>query len=244
MVIPAFNSSHATFLWNSSFGELFSFLWQILHFTTLVQRKKNSFAHCVPFVKSKQNSNSAVGTWIPPWTIMNCKTNYVAIISYCNFVLVEDIGNYLQSHFYLPCYWLKNNQSRATISTTAIPPYARTFFKLTSLFGLLTPTMYMESWLLTKQITSLSDATYEDSHPMRNSTPMGTQTSPSSSLWICKDQPAKLHGAKRTITWTNAIIKSAENTFFFNSSSFFYLSASKYKPFFSTKLFFSRLVLQ
>ena len=61
--------------------------------------------------------------------------------------------------------------------------------------------------------------TYEDGHPMRDSTHMGTRNSPSSSLWICMDQPPKLHGTERTVTKTNAIVKSAENTSFGNSSS-------------------------
>ena len=44
------------------------------------------------------------------------------------------IGNYLRSHFYVLRDWLKNNQSRATISISAVPSYVRPFFKLTSFF--------------------------------------------------------------------------------------------------------------
>ena len=117
-----------------SFGELFSFLNGNFCLLQPVYNAKNSFTHCIPFVKSKQNSNSAVGTWILPWIIMNCMTNYVAMISYCNFVLRENIGNYLRSHFYMPHDWLKNNQSRAAISTSAVPRHVSAFFKLTSLF--------------------------------------------------------------------------------------------------------------
>ena len=100
--------------------------------TTQQKKKKNSFAHCVPFVKSKQNSNSAVGTWIPPWTIMKCMTNYVAMISYFNFVLVENIIYGVT--FYVPRDWQKNNQSRATISTSAVPLHVCAFFKLIPFF--------------------------------------------------------------------------------------------------------------
>ena len=40
--------------------------------------------------------------------------------------------------FYVLRDWLKNNQSRAAISTSAVTPHVRGFFKLTDL---LTPTM-------------------------------------------------------------------------------------------------------
>ena len=74
---------------------------------------------------------------------------------------------------------------------------------------------------------------------MRDYTYMGTQNSPSSSLWICTNQPSKLHGTERTVTKTNAIVKSAENNYFCNYSSFLlYWSFSKCKPFFSTELLF------
>ena len=46
----------------------------------------------------------------------------------------NSIGNYLRSHFYMPCDWLKINQSQAAISTYAVPPHVCAFFKLTSLF--------------------------------------------------------------------------------------------------------------
>ena len=51
-----------------------------------------------------------------------------------------------------------------------------------------------------------------------------------SNLWICKDQPLKLHGTERTVTKMNTIAKSAENTSFCNSSSFF-IYFFKCKPF-------------
>ena len=35
--------------------------------------------------------------------------------------------------FYAPLDWLKNNQSWAAISTSAIPPHVHAFFKLTDL---------------------------------------------------------------------------------------------------------------
>ena len=43
------------------------------------------------------------------------------------FCFVENIGNYLRSHFFVLRDWLKNNQSRAAISTSAVPPYVRAF---------------------------------------------------------------------------------------------------------------------
>ena len=68
---------------------------------------------------------------------MDPSLNYydnVAMISYCNFVLGENVGNHLRSHFYEPRDWLKNNQSRGAISTSAVPPYVRAFFKLTPFY--------------------------------------------------------------------------------------------------------------
>ena len=64
---------------------------------------------------------------------------------------------------------------------------------------------------------------HKDDHPMRGSTDVGTQNSPSSSLWICMDQPPKLHETERTVTKTNAIVKSAENTSFLQLFYFFSL---------------------
>ena len=93
-----------------------------------------------------------------------------------------------------------------------------------------------ESWLLTKQATSPCGGTYEDSHPMRDSTHMGTPNSPSSSLWICTDQPPKLQRTERTVTKTNAIVKSAEKTVFL-LFFFLYLSLNinpLFQPNFST----------
>ena len=74
--------------------------------------------------------------------------------------------------------------------------------------------------------------TYEDGHPMRVSAYVGTQSSPSSNLWICMDQPPKLHETERTLTKTNGMVKSAKNTSSCNSSSFLlcFISFTKYKP--------------
>ena len=138
--------------------------------------------------------------------------------------------------FYVLLDWLKNNQSRDAISTSAVPLHVHVFFKLTSLFAFWHQRCNTESWLLTKQATSPCGGTYKEGHPMRDSAHVGTQNSPFSSLWICTDQPPKLHGTERTVTKTNAIVKSAENSSFCNSSSFLFISFSKYKPFFSTKL--------
>ena len=60
--------------------------------------------------------------------------------------------------------------------------------------------------------------TYEDGYLMRDSTHVGTQISPSSSLWICTDQPPKLYETERTVTKTNTLVKSSENTSFCNYS--------------------------
>ena len=79
----------------------------------------------------------------------------------------------------------------------------------------LTPTMYHR--ILTAVKTgSESMWRYIQGYSMH----MWTQNSLTSSLWICKDQPPKLHGTERTVTKTNVIAKSAENTSFCNSSSF------------------------
>ena len=98
----------------------------------------------------------------------------------------------------------------------------------------------MESWLLPKQATSPSSVVHMKVILRGYSTHLGTQNSPSSSLWICKDQPPKLHGTERIVTKTNAIAKSAENTSFCNYSSFLLsLSISLIiNPFFSTELLF------
>ena len=55
--------------------------------------------------------------------------------------------------FYVPCDWLKINQSRAIISTSAIQPHVHAFFKLTLLFPFWHQRCNMESWLLVKQAT-------------------------------------------------------------------------------------------
>ena len=53
--------------------------------------------------------------------------------------------------------------------------------------------------LLTKQATSSRSTTLEVGHPMRDSTHVRTQNSPSS-LWICTEQPIILH---RRCPWCN-----------------------------------------
>ena len=40
--------------------------------------------------------------------------------------------------FYMPRIWLKSNQSRVAIITSAVPPHVHAFFKLTDLFSFLT----------------------------------------------------------------------------------------------------------
>ena len=120
----------------------------------------------------------------------------------------------------MPRDWLKNNQSLAAISTSAVPQHVRAFFKLTSLFPFWCQRFNTESWLLTKQAKSPCCTTYQEGYLMRDSTHMGTQNSSSSSLWIYTDQPPKLHRTERTVTKPNAIFKSAENTSFCNYSSF------------------------
>ena len=64
------------------------------------------------------------------------------------------IGNYLRGHFYVPSDWLKNNQSRAAIITSSVPPHVHAFFKLASLLLLWRQRCNTESWLLLKQDTS------------------------------------------------------------------------------------------
>ena len=46
----------------------------------------------------------------------------------------HDDHDALRSHFYVPRGWLKNNQSRAAVSTSAVQPHVCAFFKLTSFF--------------------------------------------------------------------------------------------------------------
>ena len=132
----------------------------------------------------------------------------------------------------MPRDWLKNKQSRVAISTSAVPPHVRAYFKLTSLLALWRQWCNTESWLLTKQATIPCGATYEDTLRTWGPKILLLQT-----LWICKDQPPKLHGTKRTVTMTNAIAKSAGNTSFCNSPSFLlFIYFFKYKPFFSIEL--------
>ena len=109
-----------------------------------------------------------------------------------------------------------------------------TFFKLTSLFPFWHQGCNTESWLLTKKAKSPCCATYGEGHPMRLSTYVGTQNSPSSSLWICADQPPKLHGTERTVTKTNAKVC---RKYLFLQLFFFSLSLSlNINPFYSNKL--------
>ena len=70
---------------------------------------------------------------------------------------------------------------------------------------------------------------------MRDSTHEETQNFPSSSFWICTDQPPKQHETERTVTKTNAIVKYAEKNPLF-AILLFFISFTKYKSFFSTKL--------
>ena len=133
------------------------------------------------------------------------------------------IWNYLRSHF-LCALWLAEKQpTTGPISMSVIPLHVCVFFKLTPFFSFWHQRCNTESWLLTKQAMSPCGAIYEESHPMRDSIHIGTQNSPSSSLWICTDQPPKLYVTERTVTKTKAIVKSAENTSFYNYSSFLYL---------------------
>ena len=121
--------------------------------------------------------------------------------------------------FYVYRACLKNNQSRAAISASAVPPHVRAFFKLKDTNDV---TRNLDCWRNRLRV-SMWRTTYEDGHSMRDSTHVGNQNSPSSSLWICTDQPPKLHVTEKTVTKTNAIVKSAENISFCNSSSFLYL---------------------
>ena len=135
----------------------------------------------------------------------------------------------------MPRDWLKNNQSLTTISTSAVPLHVRAFFKLTSFFSLWCQRCYTESWLLTKQATASSKVHTRTVIPRETLRTWGSKIL----LWICADQPPKLHETERTVTNTNAIAKSAENTSFCNSFSFLpflYLSLNK-------NSFFNRIVV-
>ena len=100
-------------------------------------------------------------------------------------------------------------------------------------------TQNLDSWRSRLQVSNNTWHTiYEDGYPMRDSMHVGTKNSPSSSLWIYTNQPPKLHETERTVTMTNAIIKSAENASFCNYSSFllYFISFTKYKPFFFNQI--------
>ena len=51
----------------------------------------------------------------------------------------------LEIIYWVSFYMLKNKQSQATMSTSAVPPHVHMFFKLTDLFYLLTPTIHMRT---------------------------------------------------------------------------------------------------
>ena len=120
--------------------------------------------------------------------------------------------------FYVPHDWLKNKQLRATIKhichTTTHARVLQTNRPLFP-FDINDITQNLDCWQSRLLVSkSMWHTTYENSHPMRDSTHVGTQNSPSSSLWICMDQPPRLHETVRTVTKTNAIVKSSENTSF------------------------------
>ena len=64
--------------------------------------------------------------------------------------------------FYMPRDWLKNNQSRAAISTFAIPPHVHTLFKLTSLypFHATNVTRNLDCWRIRPPVTTACGALY------------------------------------------------------------------------------------
>ena len=109
-----------------------------------------------------------------------------------------------------------------SISTTVLPPHVRAFFKLTSLFALWRQRCNSESWLLTKQALSPCGATPDDT--------LHTLGPKILLLQVFKSDRAikktKQNGTERTVTLTNAIAKSAENTSFSNSSFLLSLSIS------------------
>ena len=151
--------------------------------------------------------------------------------------MIECIGNYLWG---LPftCPHVKTTNHKLLSVHLPYPTRARVLQTNKSLFpfdtnGIIRNLDCWRSRLLVSD--SMWRTTYEDGHPKRDSTHVRTHNSPSSSLWICTDQSARLQETERTVTKTNATVKSAENTSFCNYS-FFFFSLTEYKPFFSTKL--------
>ena len=125
------------------------------------------------------------------------------------------IGNYLRSHL-VRASWLAEKQQITSRYQQICPTSTRASVLQNKrplfLFDTNDVTRNLGCWRGRLRV-SMWRTSYEDYHPMRDSTHMRTQNSPSWSLWICTEQPPKLHETKRTITKTNAIVKSAENIF-------------------------------
>ena len=113
-------------------------------------------------------------------------------------------------------------------NTSAVPPHVHAYFKLTSLFFLL-----WYQWL-TWNLDCCRKATYEDTLHTWELRILLLQVF--EYVRTSQDQPPKLH--ERTVTKTNAITKSAENTSFCNYSSFLlFLYISQ-----NINLFFNQIV--
>ena len=126
---------------------------------------------------------------IPPWWLFStARTRYVTL-SIKNGKAVTGVT------FYVPRDWLKSNQLQDAISTSDVPPHARAFFKQTDFpFDTNDVTRYLDCWRNRLLVSnSMWRSTYEDGHPMRDSTHAGTQNSPSLTLPIYTEQPPKLH---------------------------------------------------
>ena len=155
-------------------------------------------------------------------------TRYLSNILYFSQLRgkLKNTGNYLQNHL-LCTPWLVEKQPitgryQHICHTTTCVHILQTNRPLFS-FDTNDVTRNFDCWRSRLIVSnSMWRTTYEDGHPIRDSTHLETKNSPSI-LWICMDQPPKLHETERTVTRTNAIVKSAENTSFCNYSSLLYL---------------------
>ena len=132
------------------------------------------------------------------------------------------IGNYSRSHL-LRAPWLAEKQPITGCYQHICRTATRARVLQTNiLFAFWHQLCNTESWLLTKRATACGALHTKTVIPWETMH-VGTRNSPSSSLWICTDQPTKRHETERTVTKTNAVVESAENTSFCKSSSFLYL---------------------
>ena len=143
----------------------------------------------------------------------------------------EFIKNYLQNHFLHPPWLAEKQPITSCYPQICCITTCMSILQINILFKLWHQQCNTESRRLPKLVMSPNSEVHTKVILQGYSTHMGTQNSPTSNLWICKDQPPKLQGTKRTVTRMNAIAKSADNTSFCNYSSFSWY-------FFKYKLFF------